>query len=396
MMLGLVVVGCTRTERVATPSSTTMPLTTTTTSTTITVTTSTATTATVSPTTAADTTAATAPPVTADPEVLAGARVLCTFSGATVPEDVLDLIAEGRAAGVLLFEENLPSIDVGRTTTTAIQAAAARSPSGAPAIVAVDQEGGIVARVAGPPSSSASDMGTWPIASVEAEATATARNLLTWGINVDLAPVADVARPGTFEDRQHRSFSGDPAVAGADVAAFVTGLRDGGVASTLKHFPGLGSVQTTTDDAPAVVSLDVDELTAVDLVPFGAGIAAGTDLVMMSSAVYPALDDAPAVMSPTVIDDVLRGQLGFGGVVVSDALDTPALASSGTLAEIAVGAAAAGVDLLIAGEPTACAEMHHGVAAAIADGTLPAERAAASVARLDALRRGLAAEPLSG
>ena len=88
------------------------------------------------------------------------------------PEDVLDLIAEGRAAGVLLFEENLPSIDVGRTTTTAIQAAAARSPSGAPAIVAVDQEGGIVARVAGPPSSSASDMGTWPIASVEAEATA--------------------------------------------------------------------------------------------------------------------------------------------------------------------------------------------------------------------------------
>jgi beta-N-acetylhexosaminidase len=351
-------------------------------------------------TTPATTAPAAAPPPTttppstsalADPQTLAGERILCTFEGGTVPDDVLTGISDGRAAGVLLFAANLPSVDQANANATAIQAAAASSPSGAPAIVAADQEGGIVARIPGPPSASAAEMGTWPVPDIRAEARSTATNLLSWGINVDLAPVADVARSGSFEDEQRRSFSGDPEVAAAAVAAFVDGLGRGGAASTLKHFPGLGSVETTTDDAPAVVSLPDGELAAVDEVPFAAGIDAGADLVMMSSAVYSSLDDVPAVLSRAVVSGLLRRTLGFGGVVITDALDTPALAGYGSLGDLSVSAARAGVDLFIAGGTSACGEIQNALAGALLDGRLPLGPARAAAARVEALRRRLAA-----
>jgi beta-N-acetylhexosaminidase len=313
-----------------------------------------------------------------------------------VPDDVLARIGDGRAAGVLLFAANVPSIGQADEAASAIQAAAATSPSGANAIVAADQEGGIVARVPGPPSGSAKEMGTWPVADIRTEAAATATNLLSWGINLDLAPVADVARPGSFEDHQRRSFSGDPQVAAAAVSAFVDGLGDGGVGSTLKHFPGLGSVATTTDDAPALVSLSADELAAVDEAPFAAGIASGADVVMMSSAVYSSLDDVPAVLSPAVVDGVLRRALGFDGVIVTDALDTPALATYGSLGDLAVAAAQAGVDLFIAGGVDSCGEIEGALAAALQDGRLELGPAQAAAARIDALRHRLAAAPSSG
>jgi beta-N-acetylhexosaminidase len=338
------------------------------------------------PTTTTTTTAATTAPPTGDPDLLAGQRVLCTFTGTSIPAAVLDAIASGRAAGVLLFAANLTSMEQARALTEHIQAAAAESPLSLPAMVAADQEGGIVARVPGPPSESAAVMGTWPVDAVQNEASRTAANLRDWGINVDLAPVADVARPGTFEARQRRSFSADPQAAAASVAAFVRGVRAGGVAATLKHFPGLGSVVTTTDEAAAVVTLTTDELGATDLVPFAAGIDAGADLVMMSSAVYTAFSDQPAVVAADVISDVLRAALGFDGVVVSDALDAPALDAIGSLGDRAVAAARAGVDLLIASTPDGCGEMQRAVSAAIAVGSIPLLDAQQAAARIERLR----------
>jgi beta-N-acetylhexosaminidase len=316
--------------------------------------------------------------------------VLCTFDGAKVPDDVLARIGDGRAAGVLLFAANVTSIGQATANAQAIQTAAAAAPSGLPAIVATDQEGGVVARIPGPPSGSAAQMGTWPLADVHAEACATAANLRRWGINVDLAPVADVARPGSFEDDQHRSFSGDPHVAALAVRAFATGLARGGVASTLKHFPGLGSVGTTTDDSPAEVSLSADELTSIDEVPFVYGIAAGADLVMMSSAVYSAFDDVPALLSRPVIHG-LRRSLGFTGVVITDALDTPALAAYGSLGDVAVAAARAGVDLFIATGIGTCGEIQSALASALRDGRLRLGPARVAAARVEALRRRLVA-----
>jgi beta-N-acetylhexosaminidase len=332
----------------------------------------------------------------ADAELLAGARVLCTFKGPVVPESVIARVQTGQAAGVLLFGANLVSQKQSLANAREIQAAATASPSGVPAIIATDQEGGIVHRVPGPPTESAADMGTRPVAEIEEQGRATAENLVGWGINVDFGPVADVVRPGSFEEPQHRSFNSDPRLAAAAVSAFVTGLHDGGAQATLKHFPGLGAAVANTDEASAAVEISGDEFKTVDALPFAAGIAAGADLVMVSSATYPSLDASPAVTSSVLIGDELRERLGFAGVVISDALDTPAVATIGSPAQVAVRAALAGVDLFIVGGAQGCVDIQAALAKALVAGDIPLEQAQAAEARVDVLRSRLASVPVSG
>lgn len=344
----------------------------------------------------APTTAATVPPTTSsapelptDADLLAGARVLCAFEGATAPQHVLTAVGEGRAAGVLLFAANLASQVDAVAGAEAVQAAAGLAPLGLPAIVAVDQEGGRVARLPGPPSASAEELGGLPAPRIQQEGRDTAANLLAWGVNVDLAPVADVARAGTFLDAQDRSFGSNPNVVAGAVRAFVAGLHDGGVAATLKHFPGLGAADANTDRAAARVDIDADTWWAIDAVPFIAGVDVGADLVMLSSAVYRAFDTVPAVLSPAVVGGLLRGDLGFDRVVISDALGTPALTPFGTLAETALAAATAGVDLFISNDPDACGDVQRALADAIRSGALSLQDAQASYRRLAALRANL-------
>jgi beta-N-acetylhexosaminidase len=166
--------------------------------------------------------------------------------------------------------------------------------------------------------------------------------------------------------------------------------------ATLKHFPGLGAAAANTDDAAASVAISADDFNAVDVLPFTAGIAAGAELVMVSSATYPSLDASPAVLSSILVGGALRERLGFTGVVVSDALDTPAVASLGSPAEVAVRAALAGVDLFIVGEAQGCIDIQAALAKALVDGELPIEQAQAAEARLDALRSRLASVPVPG
>ena len=345
-------------------------------------------TSTAPPTTVASTTTST-PPLT-DPELLAGGRVLCAYVGQEVPGFVLDRLRQGLAAGVLLFGDNVEDQQATLAATAASQQAATASPAAAPALITIDQEGGNVARLPGPPSAGAAELGTSDAASIREEGLATGTNLRAWGINVDLAPVADVERPGGFIERQARSFGRDPTAVGASVAAFIEGLATAGVGSALKHFPGLGAATENTDEEVAVVDLPVDVLRSVDLPPFSAGIDAGADMVMMSSAIYPAVDDQPALFSSVWIEDVLRSELSFEGVVVSDALDTPALEPAGTIGERAVRAAAAGVDLLIGSAPDTCVDAQLALADAIASGDLPLEQAQLAHRRVDDLRSDLA------
>jgi beta-N-acetylhexosaminidase len=319
---------------------------------------------------------------------LAGGVVLCTYAGPSVPADLAQRVQQGLAAGVVLFASNVPDQQAAIAATTAIQEAAARSPTQLPAIVAIDQEGGLVTRIPGPPSASAAMLGTMPAAAIRAEGAATAANLAAWGVNVDFAPVADVARPGGFIDRQQRSFAGDPAVAATAVAAFVTGLHDGGVATTLKHFPGLGAASMNTDDSTSIVAVEPATLENVDRAPFAAGIAAGSELVMMSSATYSSVDALPAVLSPTWIG-LLRTQLQFTGVVVSDAIDAPALDAFGSVGERAVRAVLAGVDLVIVAAHGGCIEIQQALRDAIVDGRLPIDRVRTAYDRVDALRRSV-------
>jgi beta-N-acetylhexosaminidase len=212
----------------------------------------------------------------------------------------------------------------------------------------VDQEGGSVQRLPGAPSRSAPEMAaTGRTAVARAEGRATAATLRAAGMNVDLAPVVDVVRPESALHAEGRGFGFGAASAARFGAAFTRGLRAGGVAATAKHFPGFGAAPRNTDLGGVRIGVGLRELRRVDRVPFAAAVRAGTDLVMLSSATYPALSRAPAVLSPRVVQRELRDGLGFDGVTISDDLEAPAFAARGGPTGAALGAARAGVDLLL-------------------------------------------------
>ena len=179
------------------------------------------------------------------------------------------------------------------------------------------------------------------------DAEAAARALRAAGVNVTFAPVADVpsVRDAALADR---SFSRDPAVASEAVGAAVRGWRGGGVAATAKHFPGLGGAPANTDDAIVTIRRSRAALDAVDLPPFAAAIAAGVPLVMVGHARYPALDRFRiASQSRPIVHDLLREELGFRGVVVTDSLEAQASLATGSITRVSERALRAGADLLL-------------------------------------------------
>jgi beta-N-acetylhexosaminidase len=218
----------------------------------------------------------------------------------------------------------------------------------APLLLMVDQEGGSVQRLPGAPSRSAPEMAaTGRPAVARSEGRATAATLRAAGMNVDLAPVVDVVRPESALHAEGRGFGFTAANAGRFGAAFTRGLRAGGVAATAKHFPGFGAAPRNTDAGAVRIDVGLRELHAVDRPPFAAAVRSGAGLVMLSSAIYPALSPAPAVLSPRVVQRELRDGLGFRGVTISDDLEAPAFAPRGGAAGAALGATRAGVDLLL-------------------------------------------------
>jgi len=156
--------------------------------------------------------------------------------------------------------------------------------------------------------------------------------------------------PGNFDDQWERSYSSDPAVAGALGAAFVRAQQQTGVAATTKHFPGLGAAARDQNTDLGTVTLDqpLSELRSIDEAAFAPSIAAGADLVMTSWAVYPAIDATyPAGLSSSIVNGELRNRLGFGGVTITDALEAGALEPFGSTGQRSVLAADAGMDLLL-------------------------------------------------
>jgi beta-N-acetylhexosaminidase len=253
---------------------------------------------------------------------------------------LLARVAAGQVGGVILLGRYWTSDSLVAGATGELQSTACRA--GAPLLVGVDQEGGAVRRLPwAAPTLAAAHMATTDTA--RGQALAAARALRAAGIGIDFAPVADVAVAGSFLGT--RAFGTDPSSVAPLASAFVSGMQSGGVAATAKHFPGLGSAIESTDDRPVTIGRSAAFLQA-RLVPFRWAIAAGAKLVMVSSASYPALDPAgtPAVFSRPIVTGLLRGELGFGGVVVTDALDAPAASRTPHAAARAI---AAGVDLLL-------------------------------------------------
>lgn len=326
------------------------------------------------------------------PRQLVGQRMIYSYDGTRPPAALVGRIARGEVAGVILFASNVGSRPELRATLRRLQSI--RRPAGltAPLIVAIDQEGGEVKRLSGAPTLSPAQLGRRDdVGLARHQGAATAANLHDVGVNVDLAPVVDVGRPGTFEQRSQRSYSANPRVASRMTAAFVGGLQSGGVAATLKHFPGLGTVSRNEDDAAQRVGLPLATLRRIDEAPFAVGIAAGARLVMTSTAIYPALAPRPSMLSAGLSSGELRGHLGFTGVSITDDVTVRGLALFGGPAGLGLQAARAGNDLLLyAGGYASAAASADALARAAAAGHLQSTAAMrAAVARVLALRAGL-------
>jgi beta-N-acetylhexosaminidase len=274
---------------------------------------------------------------------VAGQRIVIGFSGTSAPKPLLRRIHRGELGGVILFGANIRTRRQVRSLTASLQRA--RPDGMPPLIVATDQEGGQVKRLSGAPTLSPPELGARNDAGLaRRQGAATAKNLRSVGVNVDLAPVLDVARPGSIMERQGRSYSRSAARVARIGGAFVRGLGAGGLGATGKHFPGLGAARKNQDLEFNRISTPLKTLRAVDERPY-AGLTA--PLVMVSSAIYPALSEKPGVFTRKVVQGELRGRLGFGGVTISDALDAPAMGRYGSLARRSRLATEAGVDLLL-------------------------------------------------
>ncbi|GAA1936165.1 glycoside hydrolase family 3 N-terminal domain-containing protein [Kitasatospora viridis] len=332
------------------------------------------------------------------PDQLAGQRVIYSYKGPDPPEQLLTAIRSGRAAGVIFFGANTADPERFHAAVAALKQAQAESPVHLPLLLMTDQEGGQVRRLPGGPELSERAVGRQPdpVAAATAAGALAAENLRAAGLNVNLAPVLDVSRQdGDFIDRHERSYGQDPAQVAELGRAFIAAQQRGGVLATAKHFPGLGSTPAGSDTDAGAVTLGVSraELGAVDEQPYPRAIAAGVRLVMVSWAVYPALDPTrPAGLSPLVVRGELRDRLGFKGVTVTDALEAGALSSYGDAGARAVAAADAGMDLLLcsAQDDTQGSDATAALSDALTTGRLDRADFTAAAQRVSALRTGLA------
>jgi beta-N-acetylhexosaminidase len=284
---------------------------------------------------------------TLPPKLLAGQRIIVGVNGTSVSEGLRDAIHEGKIAGVVLFAENFPTRDAGARLITRLQAIQRPPKLRDPLLVMVDQEGGQVKRLSGAPTVSAARMGARGAAFSREQGKHTAANLRGVGVTVDLAPVLDVARPGGVIAETERSFGATAARVRATAIPFAKALQAGGIAATGKHFPGFGDARENTDFSVERVELSKHELRGVDEKPYEAFVAAGGEVVMLSTAIYPAYSDDPAAFTRSIVTGELRHRLGFEGVTITDALETPAVEHFGSTKEAAVAGARAGADLLL-------------------------------------------------
>jgi beta-N-acetylhexosaminidase len=270
-----------------------------------------------------------------------GQLLILSFHGDREPGYVDDILRDRTAAGVILFGENAASPGQLRALTGSLQRA-----GGGSVVVSTDQEGGAVRilRFAAPDTGQR-DQATR--AQARDAARSAARDLRRLGINVNLAPVADV--PGAGRSAvAGRAFPGDARSVAGLVTAAVRGAAAGGGAATAKHFPGLGAAPANTDAEPVSIDRPAATLRAQDLPPFRAAVAAGVPLVMVSHALYPALDPSRiASQSRILLRRVLRDELGFSGAVVTDSMEARAVIRRSPVDQAAVRSVAAGVDLVL-------------------------------------------------
>jgi beta-N-acetylhexosaminidase len=294
------------------------------------------------------------------------------MNGTYPSASLLGRVRAGEVGGVILMG---PNISNQLDAAIASLQGAARTAGDPPLVIATDQEGGPIRRLeTAPPDEAPADMS----GNTEPRGRAAAHALLDAGINTDLAPVADVAHAGDFLGT--RTFSANPTAVGAAACQFAKGLNLGGVNATFKHFPGLGAAFTNTDRQLTIVSADRNQLLS-DLLPYR---ECQPQLVMVSNAICPALgSELPAVFSRGIVTGLLRDQLGFRGVTISDSLAAPGVTSS----DAAVGATNAGIDMLLYTDETESSLAYWELRGAVAEQRISPTAILSSARRIYALTR---------
>lgn len=310
-------------------------------------------------------------------------------SKTSLTEKAKAALKEYPVGGVILFKQNIVDPDQLETFLGDLQTA-----SEVPMLVAVDEEGGTVCRVA---SNASFGVEKYPNVSVVAESGAPedvrtmssyiGTYLKRYGFNLDFAPVADVNSNPKNPVIGKRAFSSDPNVTAQMVTAAVEGFHEAGMLCTLKHFPGHGDTATDSHYGLATTSKTWEEMKEMEMLPFEAGIAAGTDVIMTAHITTPNVtgNDLPASLSYEILTEKLRGELGYAGVICTDALEMQAITKYYGNGEAAVMALSAGADILLI--PADLEEAFDAVMEAVQNGTISEERLDESVTRILTLKQ---------
>jgi beta-N-acetylhexosaminidase len=314
-------------------------------------------------------------------EPAAAACVFPGFEGLEVPDWLRRGLANG-LGGVVLFARNVRDPKQLAALTASLRAERPEL------LIAVDEEGGDVTRLEA--ATGSSFPGNLALGAVDdvaltrRVAAAIGGELASGGVNLDLAPVADVIVDPANPIVGVRSFGSDPELVARHVAAFVEGLQDVGVAACAKHFPGHGETAADSHLELPTAHADRDTLVARSLSPFAAAVEAGIRAVMTAHVLFPALDAEPATLSPGLIG-LLRSELGFSGLVLTDALEMRAISGTVGLEEGGVLALAAGADALCLGAertPSEVEGVQTAILEAVRNGRLPEERLREAASRV--------------
>ena len=316
--------------------------------------------------------------MTVELERQAAACIFASFPGAEAPDWVRAWLGRG-LGGIVLFADNVADRSQAAALTAALRAERDEL------VVAIDEEGGDVTRLEA--ASGSSYPGNLALGAVddteltEGVAAAIAAELTGIGVTMNLAPVADVNSNPRNPVIGVRSFGSEPDLVARHVAAFVTGTQRVGVAACAKHFPGHGDTALDSHLELPTVAGDLEEA----LLPFRAAIDAGVEAVMTGHLLVPELDDAPATLSPRIVSGLLREELGFEGLVLSDALEMRAISGTEGLVEGALTALEAGVDALCLGRvqgEEVVESVHQAVVEAVLSGRIGADRVAEAAERI--------------
>lgn len=326
--------------------------------------------------------------MSSDIHSLVGQSIMFRFVGPEFTSADREAFNRIRPGGVLFFGDNLTSREQIRALTAQLQQAA-KEEGLPPLFIAADQEGGIVTRLPAEMVTvpSAMGLGALPDNVIRESARLNARQLRSVGINTNYAPTADINNNPQNPVIRTRSFGETPGVVSTAVLATIAGHSDEGVIATVKHFPGHGNTHVDSHYGLPVIDATIDELHDMELAPFVAAIKADVPAIMTAHIRFPALDDLPATLSKRILTGLLRDELGFYGLIVTDSMSMDAIAREWGLAEAAILAKEAGVDVLESSEPPeAMLERHAALVGAVESGRLGIDVFQKTADRLTTLR----------